>query len=74
MDILQEFLDDCCIEDDSLIVSCKELYGRFKSWGEAEGLREKEIWSKSILTRRLKERGYIQFRDAERKWKGFSLK
>jgi putative DNA primase/helicase len=73
MDVLQEFLDDCCIENDSLTVSSRDLYNRFKLWGEAEGLREKEIWSKSTLTRRLKGRGYMQFRDTERKWKGLSL-
>lgn len=74
MDVLQEFLDDCCNDDGSSTVSSKDLYNRFKSWGEAEGLREKEIWSKSSFTRRLKERGYVQFRGAERKWKGLSLK
>lgn len=74
MDVLQEFLDDCCGEDESSTVSCKDLYNRFKSWGEIEGLREREIWSKSTLTRRLKERGYIQIRDSERKWKGLFLK
>jgi P4 family phage/plasmid primase-like protien len=74
MDILGEFIDDCCIEDAEAKTPAKDLYLRFKEWGESEGLREKEIWSKSTLTRRLKERGYIQFRDAERKWKGLALK
>lgn len=62
MDILQEFIDDCCIEDPRSAVSSRDLYNRFKSWGEEEGLREKEVWSKSTLTRRLKERGYTQTR------------
>ena len=74
MDILGEFIDDCCIEDAEAKTPAKDLYLRFKEWGESEGLREKEIWSKSTLTRRLKERGYIQFRDKERKWKGLSIK
>lgn len=74
MDILSEFLEDCCIEDNSENVPSKDLYSRFKAWGEAEGLREKEIWSKSTLTRRLKERGFTQIRDFERRWKGISLK
>jgi putative DNA primase/helicase len=74
MDILGEFIDDCCIEDAEAKTPAKDLYLKFKEWGETEGLREKEIWSKSTLTRRLKERGYVQFRDAERKWKGLSLK
>ena len=75
MDILGEFIEDCCIEEDSSKVSSKDLYFRFKSWGEAEGLREKEIWSKSTLARRLKERGFVQGRPCgERIWKGLGLK
>ena len=75
MDVLQEFLDDCCIENNSSTVLCKDLYTRFKSWGETEGLREREIWSKSTLTRRLKEGGFVQGRPfGERLWKGITLK
>jgi len=75
MDILSEFIDDCCIEDAEAQTPSKDLYLKFKAWGEAEGLREKEIWSKSTLTRRFKERGFIQGRPyGERIWKGISLK
>jgi putative DNA primase/helicase len=75
MDVLQEFLDDCCIESEDKSISCKDLYLRFKLWGEAEGLREKEIWSKSTLTRRLMERGYTQGRTPEQRiWERISLK
>lgn len=75
MDILGEFLDDCCNEDGTSSVSCKELYAKFKAWGETEGLREKEIWSKSTLTRRMKERGFSQTRPyGERIWNGLTLR
>lgn len=75
MDVLQEFLDDCCNVEEGHTTLCKDLYTRFKAWGEAEGMREREIWSKSTLTRRLKERGFIQGHPyAERIWKGISLK
>jgi putative DNA primase/helicase len=75
MDVLSEFIDDCCIEGKDKSISCKDLYLRFKSWGEAEGLREREIWSKSTLTRRLKERGFVQGRTPEQRiWERISLK
>jgi hypothetical protein len=75
MDVLQDFLEDCCNIEGGDTTVCKDLYLRFKSWGEAEGMREKEIWSKSTLTRRLKERGFVQVHPyRERIWKGISLK
>jgi putative DNA primase/helicase len=77
MDILGEFIEDCCIEDAEAETLSKDLYLKFKAWGEAEGLKEKEVWSKSTLTRRLKERGFIQTRegaDRTRSWKGILLK
>lgn len=75
MDVLQDFLDDCCNLNEGETIPCKDLYLKFKAWGEAEGLREREIWSKSTLTRRLKERGFVQGRPySERIWKGISLK
>jgi len=77
MDILGEFLDDCCDLGEGVTTPCKDVYLRFKNWGEAEGLREREVWSKSTLTRRLKERGFKQVQEGlerTRVWKGISLK
>lgn len=79
MDVLQEFLTDCCTEKTDAKIACTDVYLKFKSWGEAEGLREKEIWSKSTLTRRLKERGFEQKSanfggTIQRVWIGLSLK
>jgi len=74
MDVLQEFLDDRCAESSGEDTACRDLYLSFKSWADGEGLREREVWSKSTLTRRLKERGFVQIRDkTERKWKGIGL-
>ena len=75
MDILAEFIEDFCEENKDITTPCKALYLRFKEWSEAEGLRDREIWSKSTLSRRLKERGFLQVHlDGNRVWRGISLK
>lgn len=72
MDVIAEFIEECCTESPQAEIATKELYKEYKSWCDEGG--EKFI-SKNSFGRRLAERGYksIRTRD-ERKWDGIDLK
>ncbi|MBA7549484.1 hypothetical protein ES705_41968 [subsurface metagenome] len=75
MDVVAEFIDECCIEDRQVQSTTKELYRAYKGWCEVNN--EKEI-VKAIFGRRLEERGYRAVRFGspiqKRGWKGIDLK
>lgn len=77
MDIVGDFLEDCCIEGDKESVTVKDLYLEYEDWAKKEGMNDREIWKKATLTLRLKDRGFEQFRDSRngtRCWNRLSIK
>jgi putative DNA primase/helicase len=71
MDIVQEFISDCCIVDVNAEVPFGELYGEFQSWCESN--RETPI-NKSAFGARLHEKGFEASRtSAQRRRKGLAL-
>ena len=74
MDVLSEFLSDCCIENDSIEVSTKDLYEIYFAWCEKNGDRP---LPKRTLGLKLKERGFKPGkvnRGQSRGWRGLGLK
>lgn len=75
MDVLAEFIEECCIEDHQVRITTKELYKAYKGWCDENN--EKEI-VKKVFGRRLEERGYRSVRFGSpiqnRGWQGIGLK
>jgi putative DNA primase/helicase len=75
MDVLAEFIEECCIENRQVRTTTKELYRAYKGWCEENN--EKEI-VKKVFGRRLEERGYKSVRFGspiqKRGWQGIELK
>lgn len=73
MDALGQFLEDCCESDPQFVVSAGKLYERYAQWASDAG--EKRAWTKTMLGRKLHERGYIDTRVmTTRFWEGLDLK
>lgn len=73
MDIMAEFIEECCIENRLAQATTKKLYGAYKDWCEEN--KEKEI-NKRAFGRRLEERGYKGIRigaKQNRGWAGIDL-
>ena len=75
MDVLVEFIDECCIENHQAQTTIKELYKCYNDWCNANN--EKPI-VKAVFGRRLEERGYKAVRFGspiqQRGWQGIDLK
>ncbi|MBA7532850.1 hypothetical protein ES705_25080 [subsurface metagenome] len=74
MDIMAEFIEECCIENRLAQATTKKLYIAYKDWCEES--KEKEI-NKRAFGRRLEERGYKTLRigqNRDRGWGGIDLK
>jgi putative DNA primase/helicase len=73
MDILGEFLEDCCIIADGATATTGDLYQRYGEWCDQN--KEKAI-SKRAFGSRLRERGLIAVRDyaTGRFYKGIGLR
>lgn len=56
MDLLAEFLEDCCEVGDGLTVQKKTLYLTYTDW--CEGFRQKPV-GYNLFCRQLSERGYV---------------
>lgn len=72
MDILQAFINDCCIVGPDYEATAKALYKEFSSWCEENGER---AWKQTAFGIRLRERGFDNKR--RRKgvaWLGIGLK
>jgi len=69
MDILADFLAECCTVDPALTIENKRLYALYVSWAKDNGLTPR---SHKWLTRSLNDRGFRQddSRNAGRKWEG----
>jgi len=59
MDIISDFITDCCIEDKGYTVLSKDLYNAYKTWCEENG---EYPLKKNTFSRRLGEKGYSQCR------------
>jgi putative DNA primase/helicase len=71
MDILSDFLEDCCIVESTYEVSVKALHSAYVSWCEANG--ERAI-SKKAFGSRIIERGFDQYTvKNQRFWIGIGL-
>jgi len=74
MDVLIEFIDECCNEDRLAQATTKELYKGYYDWCNTNN--EKPM-VKAVFGRRLEERGYIALRIGARRdrgWQGIELK
>jgi putative DNA primase/helicase len=75
MDVMAEFIEECCIENHRVKITTKELYKAYKNWSEEGG--DKPV-SKDAFSRQLTERGYKSIRTGspkqERGWGGIDLK
>ncbi len=73
MDIMAEFIEDCCIESRLAQATTKKLYKSYNEWCEEN--KEKPIKSRAF-GRRLEERGYKALRigaKQDRGWGGIDL-
>ena len=74
MDILSEFIRDCCSEGNLLEVKTKDFYEAYCNWCERNGDRP---LPKRTVGLKLKERGFIPAKlnpDRSRGWKGIGLR
>lgn len=74
MDVLSEFLADCCVEGPLHEVRTKDLYPAYCNWCESNGDRP---LAKRILGLKLKERGFLPVKvspDRSRGWTGIGLR
>lgn len=73
MDVVAEFIEDCCIENRLAQATTKELYSEYNNWCEEN--KEKPI-STRAFGRRLEERGYKALKigkKRDRGWGGIDL-
>lgn len=72
MDVLAQFLDDCCEIEAAAVTPASALYERYTDWCKASGERQ---WSQQLFGRRLGERGFERDRFGQtRVWQGVRLR
>lgn len=73
MDVLIEFIDECCIESHKVQATTKDLYIKYDKWCEEN--KEKALY-KAVFGRRLEERGYKSIKIGKGRnkgWRGIDL-
>ncbi len=73
MDIMNDFVTECCIQDKGYTVLSKDLYNAYKTWCEENG---EYPLKKNAFSRRLGEKGFATGRigmGGARGWKGIKL-
>jgi len=72
MDLIGEFINECCVVSNTEETSAKQLYEKYCKWSEANG--EKPIAKRTFGTR-LTERGFLKGRASggTRQWKGIGV-
>jgi putative DNA primase/helicase len=71
MDVIGNFLKDCCVQKDDVSIRIRELYKAYADWCEENN--EHPV-NERFFTMRLKEMSFEQVRTAEaRYWKGLAL-
>ena len=72
MDVIGNFLKECCVVKDGAAIRIRELYKAYAGWCEENN---EHAVSERFFTLRLKEIGYEQCRTAEaRYWSGLALR
>jgi putative DNA primase/helicase len=72
MDLIGDFIGDCCVLGETQSTRKKHLYEAYESWSQANG--EKPI-SKKLLGMKLAERGFDDYRcGSARHWIGIGLR
>jgi putative DNA primase/helicase len=72
MDIIGNFIKDCCIQKEGIITKVKEIYVAYEKWCVANNER---TTSERYFALRLQEIGFERTRNSEaRFWKGLGLK
>ena len=66
MDLLGEFIEDCCIVDPNVRSKASDLYNRFNYWSDQSGQRVR--LTQQAFGRRLNERGFDQSRSNSARW------
>jgi len=76
MDILAEFLTDCCVVGPDTSAWAKDLYGAYESWAEDQGLKDKEQLGQRGFGLALSERGFERDRSTHGRhlWRGLGLR
>jgi putative DNA primase/helicase len=70
MDVLGDFIADCCTVWPSAQATAKELYDAYLNWANENG--EKDKFSKTMFTLRLKERGIQSARMGHAQSRGYA--
>jgi putative DNA primase/helicase len=72
MDVIGNFLKECCVANPGTTIRIRELFKAYQEWCEENNER---ACSERVLSIRLKEVGYAQTRTAEaRYWSGIGLR
>jgi putative DNA primase/helicase len=72
MDVIGNFLKECCVQENEASIRIRELYKAYSDW--CDDSKEHAV-SERFFSMRLKEMGFKQDRTAEaRFWKGVGLK
>lgn len=76
MDMLAEFLTDCCVVGPDTSAWAKDLYGAYESWAEDQGLKDKERLGQRGFGLALSERGFKRDRSTHGRhlWRGLGLR
>ncbi len=76
MDVLAEFIEDCCLVAPGLSATAQEIYSAYCHWAEEAGLKEKEIMKQRTFGICLTERGFKRDKGAagKRFWRGVGLR
>jgi putative DNA primase/helicase len=69
MDILGDFVEDCCVLAPGAQVTVREIYDAYLKWADDNG--EKERLSKTMFTLRLTERGIARARLGPKQVRGY---
>jgi putative DNA primase/helicase len=69
MDLLAQFIAECCIENENAVTSAAPLYKAYSDWASHDGV------TKTEFGKRLKERGFKPDRGTkgQRTWRGIGL-
>jgi putative DNA primase/helicase len=69
MDLLAQFIGECCIENENAVTSAAPLYKAYSDWAAHDGV------TKTEFGKRLKERGFKPDRGTkgQRTWRGIGL-
>jgi putative DNA primase/helicase len=72
MDVIGNFLKECCVENPGYTIRIRELFKAYQQWCEE---KNEHACSERFFSLRLKEMGYEQARSAEaRYWRGVGLR